>query len=48
LPPLNPRRPALVARLLRAAVALVLAGLVLLTLAQRLSPVSPWGLALTR
>ncbi len=48
MPPLPPRRPALVARLLRAAVALVLAGLVLLTLAQRLSPVSPWWLELTR
>lgn len=46
--PSSPRRPALFARLLRALVAPVLAGLVLLTLAQRLSPVSPWWLELTR
>jgi endonuclease/exonuclease/phosphatase (EEP) superfamily protein YafD len=42
------RRPGPVARLSRAAVALVIAGLVALTLAQRLSPVSPWWLELTR
>jgi endonuclease/exonuclease/phosphatase (EEP) superfamily protein YafD len=44
--PLRPPGP--VARLLRFAVALVLCGLALLTLAQRLSPVSPWWLELTR
>ena len=44
----TPRRTGLATRLLRAAVALVLAGLVLLTLAQRVSPVSPWWLELTR
>jgi endonuclease/exonuclease/phosphatase (EEP) superfamily protein YafD len=45
---LLPRRPGFATRLLRAAIALVLAGLVLLTLAQRFSPVSPWWLELTR
>ncbi len=48
LSPIPFRRPGPVARLLRLAVAVVLAGLVLLTLAQRLSPVSPWWLELTR
>lgn len=46
--PLPTRRPGPVARLLRLALAGVLGGLVLLTLAQRLSPFSPWWLELTR
>lgn len=48
MPRLSNSRPGAVAGLLRGAVALLLAGLLLLTLAQRLSPVSPWWLELTR